>query len=334
MRLGIYAYRTQTGLGYQCRDYYKWLNPHKVLVIDLNGLNGVPLTDWYPEAQTVKGYPRPHELREFLSGLDVVLLAETPLNYDFYTIAKEMGVKTAAVPNMEFFDHSVHPEYETPDLFIVPSMWKYDECEAFATERGVKIVQLHHPVDRDIFPFRQRTTPKPLHIAGKPAAYDRNGTWDYMEAVPDGTLVTQNEFFARQIRAKYRHCNVYTNIEDPNYMYQLGDVLVFPRRYGGNCLPLNEALSTGMPVIMPDTSPNNHLLPKEWLVPAKVTDRFTPRTVVDVYSVDIDALREKVEWFKSCDIQAESRRADEIAQSISWEVMKPKYLEVLEALCG
>ena len=333
MKIGTLGYRTKTGLGYQVLSYTKHLPIERVLVVDLSVHNGLPLTDWYPGAQTVKGYPTNRDLVEFLSGLDIVLLAETPLNYELYSLARERGVKTVTVHNYEFFDHFVNPEYPLPDMFISPSMWHFEDIERFCIERGIAHKYLHHPVDRQDFPFRQRTNTTPFHIAGKHAAYDRNGTFDYLAAFPQGRVTTQGEQFANTLRGLYRLSKIYTNIEDPNYMYSMGDILVFPRRYGGNCLPLNEALSCGVPVIMPDISPNNNFLPKHWLVPAIKTGEFTPRTKIDIYSVNPDDLRAKVEDLKA-NIAGESKLADEIAQSISWEVLKPKYLETLEAACG
>lgn len=330
MKIGTLGYRTKTGLGYQVLSYVKHLPIEKVMVVNLNPHNGLPLTDWYESAQTVIGYPRPHDISAFLEGLDAVLLAETPLNYDLYAMARARGIKTAVVANWEFWDYYLKPDLPLPDLLIMPSMWRLDEAQQFALSRGIKCIQLHHPVDRDEFPFKLRTTKKFLHIAGNPAIHDRNGTFDYLRACPDGKLVTQNERFGTLIRNRYRQSKVYINVEDPNYMYQMGDILVFPRRYGGNCLPLNEALSTGMPVIMPDISPNNHLLPPEWLVPANKEGTFSPRTIVDLYRVDHEALAQRLDWFRACDIEAESRRADAIAETISWQKLGPMYLKALE----
>lgn len=332
MKIGTLAYRTKTGLGYQVKSYIKHLGIEKILVIDLSEHNGIPLTNWYPDAPTVKGYPRNDDLEEFLKGLDVVLLAETPLNYTLYYLARKMGVKTAVVANWEFWDFYVNPHYPRPDLVIMPSVWHLEEAQEWGLVNNVKVIQLHHPVDREEFPFRLRQSASFMHVAGKPAAHDRNGTHLYLEAQPDGTVVTQSEKYAQELRTRYRHSSIYTNVEDAEFMYQLGDVMVFPRRYGGNCLPLNEALSSGMPVIMSDISPNNHLLPPEWLVPAQKTDQFEPRTIVDIFSADIDALRAKIDWFRNCDIEAESRKANEIAESISWETLKPKYMNALESL--
>lgn len=38
--------------------------------------------------------------------------------------------------------------------------------------------------------------------------------------------------------------------------------MILPRKYAGLCLPMNEALMSGLPVIMTDIEPNNVILPK------------------------------------------------------------------------
>lgn len=332
MRLGILAYSTHSGLGYQSRSYVKHLNPVKILDIDITRLNGMNHYEWYPEARVTKGYPSIEDCHWITDNVDVVLMAETPLNYELYKIARDKGVKTVNVINPEFYDHIKYPQYDMPDLIILPSVWLQNEITAHATSRMTKVVQLHHPVDLEEFPFTERSSHRFMHIAGKPATHDRNGTWDFLNACSDGIVTTQSEEMARMIRRRYRNTRVMTNIESPQDIYRYGDVLVMPRKYGGNCLPLNEALASGMPVIMPDISPNNHLLPKEWLVPATVTDHFEPRTRVDIYSTDIQALYNKLDWFRTQDMPTLSRQAYEIAKTISWDALRPKYLEVLESL--
>lgn len=334
MKLGLIARRDNTGLGYQTLSYYEHLKPIKTMVIDLSPLNGNPQNiRWYPNEQVVLGIPRKKDFQRFFKDLDVVLTAETPYSYEMYDIAKQMGVKVANVINWEFFDHIVYPDYPLPDLIIMPSTWYLEEAKAFSEEHGIKCVHLHHPVDRNKITYRNRTTSKPFHIAGKPAAHDRNGTWDYIRAVPDGKVITQSHDLAKHIRIRYRNSNVFTDIDDQNQMYHMGDVMVLPRKYGGNCLPLNEALAAGCPVIMTDISPNNNLLPKEWLVPAVKVDQFKPRTVIDIYQADPQALADKVRWFREeANMKEESEKANKIAQSISWEECTSKWLEELNKL--
>lgn len=332
MRLGLIVVATKSGLGMQTRSYYKWLKPHKTMLVDLSPINGSEqFYGWYENTHVFRGIPKDFQVQSMLKDVDVVLTAETGYNIRFYEIARSMGVKTIAVINPEFFDWFQHPEWQLPDLIILPSVWKEQEIRAFAEPRGTKVIQLHHPVDRDEFPFLQRTNGKPMHVAGKPAVNDRNGTWDFLSAYPSGIVTTQSTDLAWHIRHKYRHSNVFTDISTSQEIYTKGDVMVLPRRYGGNCLPLNEALSTGMPVIMPDISPNNNLLPKEWLVSAFKVDSFQPRGKVDIYSCNIDDLRDRIEWVKS-NIATESQRANEIADTISWKTLLPRWQEAIRSV--
>lgn len=334
MRLGLIARCDWTGLGVQTRDYYRHLKPHRTLIVDISMHNGMEQHfDWYDGAMVSHDFPRRELITEFLRGLDVVLTAETPYNFQLYKMAREMGVKTVCVENPEFYDHIIYPEFPLPDMMILPSVWKEQEIRAHAESKGVKVVQLHHPVDRNEFPVRVNSEASFFHIAGKPAAHDRNGTWDFLYSCPDGTVITQSSDLAFQIGRRYRHTRIVKNVDDNKTMYSFGSVLVLPRKYGGNCLPLNEALSSGVPVIMPDIEPNNHLLPPEWLVPAHKVDTFEPRTPVDIYEVDHDALVAKLEWFRNCNMTEQCYKADEIANTISWKALKPKYMEVLESLC-
>ena len=332
MKLGLIARADKSGLGYQTRDYYKFLKPDKLILIDLSSLNGhEQFYGWYEDAHLIRGIPNESQVVNLLNGIDVLLTAETGYNVKLFKMARERGVKTICVENPEFFDPFKYPEMAMPDLIILPSVWKMDEIKAYAEPRGTKVIQLHHPVDRAEFPFTQRFTNKAIHIAGKPATNDRNGTWDFMEAYPSGIVTTQSDDLAWRIRHKYRHSNVFTNLATPQEIYGKGDVMVLPRRYGGNCLPLNEALSSGMPVIMPDISPNNHLLPKEWLVSAFKSDSFEPRGRVDIFSCNIDELRDRIEWVKA-NIETESKRANEIADTISWQTMLPKWEEAIRSV--
>lgn len=334
MKIGTIAYATNTGLGYQTKAYVKHFEPEKIMLVNLKSFNGLALNDWYSDQNVihVDGYPRDEHIIEFLRGLDVVILAETPLNYALYAHARHMKVKTAVVINWEFFDHEVNPQYPLPDLIIMPSQWHYAEAQLFCSRNNIRCAQIHHPVDREEIRFRLRTTRKLMHIAGKPAAHDRNGTWDFLQFVPNGLVTTQSEDLARHIRSRYRHSNVFTDIDNVNDIYNKGDILVLPRRYGGNCLPMNEALASGMPVCMPNIEPNNNILPPEWLYEAKAVDSFTPRTKIDIYSPIANSFKEKLEWFKNCDIKQESEKASDIADSISWKTLKPKYMKVLEDL--
>jgi glycosyltransferase involved in cell wall biosynthesis len=354
VRLGLWGARMDnSGLGMQTWEFYNHMKPAKTVVVDISMLEKTPERrmkqhpERYPDAMIIYGIPNEFDIRQFLTGLDVVFIAESAYNMGIYRIAKEMGVKTAVQYNYEFFDWFMGSVWhnDTPDLFIAPSTWHYDEVQSFCDSKKIKHVYLHCPVAREKIQSRYIGSALTfVHIAGRPAAHDRNGTYTFLNALqlaPDdlkGRVFTQDKELATEIKREFPSVDVKVNTRDYTDIYKKGSVIVLPRKYGGNCLPMNEALAAGMPVIMSKVSPQTDFLPDEWLVEAHKTDiKFAPRFPLDVYECDPAALMLKMRWFKSLDdmrMLKQSQTASDLAYSISWEIMKPKYEEVFEALCN
>lgn len=358
MKLGLWGARMDnSGLGIQTLEFYNHMKPAKTLVVDISALEKTPdrvmkqYPERYPDATFIYGFPNDQDMRDFLTDLDVVFVAESAYNNDFYRIAREMGVKTAVQYNYEFFDWLVYTHFTKPDMFIAPSSWHYDDIDNWVNQinqaegTNYKHVYLHCPVNRDKIKFRHvETATNFVHIAGRPAAHDRNGTYTFLHAIQmsegllSGTVYTQDKNLEGEIHSEFPSVRVRTNIIDYAEIYQKGSVLVLPRKYGGNCLPMNEALAAGMPVIMSKLSPQVDFLPERWLVDAKLTDiDFVPRVKIDVYDVEPAALMLKMSWFKSLsnkDMMEQGQMANALAESISWKEMQPKYQEVFEALCS
>jgi glycosyltransferase involved in cell wall biosynthesis len=122
-------------------------------------------------------------------------------------------------------------------------------------------------------------------------------------------------------------------MQPENYweMYD-ADVMVMPRRYGGLCMPVNEALGAGMPIIMPAISPNKDWLPKEWLTPAelKFTTIFKRGNLsIDVYLTEPMVLAKKIDQFANDPdfYQEQVQKARKLAKEYSWGTLKPLYSE-------
>lgn len=358
MRIGLIARADNSGLGMQTWEFYNHLKPHKTLVVDMSGHNGnKQYPERYPErAVWCKGIPNVGFINEFLADLDVVFVAEAPYNYYLYQRARELGVKTAVQYNYEFFDWFKYPHFPTPDLLIAPSQWNYQKIQAWADDHSVKHVYLHCPINRIKLPYRPRDTFKTfLHVAGRAAAHDRNGTKTVIEAskylTSDAKILVHfqgQQGIGHQVTHsfddylamvnKYDNNLTITQNEYDNYedVYQNGDILILPRRYGGNCLPMNEALSVGMPVIMPTIDPNTSFLDTTWLVPARKIGEFEPRTTIDIYDVNPQDLARKIDEFANMPTEqarAHSEIANTLAEKIDWSVMRSDYIKTFEALC-
>lgn len=344
MKLGLLAYPSPTGLGYQTKAIYDHLKPTKTLVVDLSQYNRMPVNyDWYPTNRMIfKGIPNRDALEWLVHDMDAVFVCETPLNYYLYDYAKKRRVKTIQQPNPEFLDFFRHPSWTKPDYLGLPSIWMKREIKNLRT--GAKIIDLPVPVDRKIFPFRQIINLKTIiHIIGRPAVHDRNGTLAFLEAIE--RIGNKYKYIIYKQTPKDRRAKKYHQpiidainetkksinievIEDvENYvdLYSKGDLLVLPRRYGGLCMPMQEALSCGIPVIMTNISPNYDKLPSEWLCDSIYKGEFFAHTHVKYFDADIDSLVEKIE---NLDIIKANEQADDIAKSISWTVMRPTYQSI------
>lgn len=315
VRLGIVVFANDSGLGAQTHRLTQMLKPYRILAIDSTSFskNKRQNWDWYNDFQGYKvdGFPSNKEINTFLNGLTHVLVCENPLNFHLFEEAKRRGIKTFCQTNYEFCDNLNKPHLPIPDLFLMPSYWKVDEMkQRFGANR---VLYLPPPINSNQFSevrevnFNRHGIPSFVHIVGTLATHDRNGTLDliaslqYTKANLTLTIKSQHdlppEYMTNDPRVRYKLGNEPSTAD----LYRDFDAMILPRRYGGLALTVNEALMSGLPVIMPDISPNNELLPKEWLVNAKRETEFKAREIIDVYSVDHKALGRKIDWLSSLD---------------------------------
>lgn len=320
IRLGIVVRTDRGGLGYQSRNLARMLKPEKILEVT--------------HGEDIPGFM---EYEKFLKDIDIMLTCETPYVYEAWNWARMAGVKTFCQPNWELFDGLVQPNMPHPDQYLMPSYWHLEDMQ----ELFPNTLYLPPPtVTEDFAQAREVNLSRKgkrrfVHVVGKPAIYDRNGWSAIMDALPqtksDFELVVyaQHEITGiRDPRVSYRIFDV----EDQAELYANFDALVMPRRYGGLCLPMNEALLAGLPVIMTNIEPNNKILPKKWLCDSEVTATFEGRSTIDVYSPT--NLAQKIDWF--CELSDQALRnqkfeAYEIGSSnYSDKVLQSKYETLLK----
>lgn len=342
MRIGLIARADNTGLGVQTQDFYRFMKPSKTLIIDLSHLNGLQTyPERYPGAEVLRYTPYPDvsishpvavdTINSFLDGLDLVFSCETPYDYHLFREARRRGIRTILQYNFELLDHLLNPDAPQPDLFMAPSRWRYDDV-GFSNKIFVPV-----PVDTERFVYQHRKSAKTfLHLAGNATFEDRNGTQSLINSwsgvKPEANLLIQSP---RPIGGYWSNIRVdNTHTLDNADLYRVGDVFVLPRKYGGLCLPLNEALALGMPVIMTDLRPQNEFLPSESLVPAALSKCVFTKTSIDVHEVNQRRLAAKVnELVDSPDmVSSLSEQSGELAQAISWKRLAPVYQEVFEAV--
>ena len=309
MTLGIIARSDNTGLGNQTRELVKMLNPDKILLIDSEHFNGNEQhPEWYQDynvTTTLSGFPTKQELIEFLRNIDVVLSCETFYRQDFLHYAKRRGIKTILQYNFEFLLNMSNPDAELPDVLLAPSLWNIEQIEKMVNGR-CKVIHLPPPTDSILFEnVRQNNMSKDhnrlLHVGGKFAAKDRNGTQTVLEMLKYSKasyelVITTQKFPELNLKDSRVTLNN-SNPENREELYNGFDAMLLPRRYAGLCLPMNEALISGLPVFMTDISPNNLILPKEWLVKSEHINSFQAKSLVDVYDGNPEHLAEIIDEY-------------------------------------
>lgn len=342
MRIGIIARSDNTGLGNQTRELVSMLNPNKVMLIDSSFFNGNKQNpEWYSEynVKTINGFADTDQILDFLTGLDVVLSCEIFYNTMFVNIAKELGIKTVLQYNYEFLDYLNHPNWILPDVLLSPSSWYFkDVVEKFGSK--TKVILLPPPSATESFRKAREANLKQkhgriLHIAGKAAVKDRNGTetviemMKYLKSDVVLDIRTQTEI---NLPIKDNRINIITdNTKDHSDMYVGYDAMVLPRRYAGLCLPMNEALISALPVFMTNISPNNDLLPPEWLAESTRIGKLMTRTMLSVYAANPRHLASLLDNYLQSDTIEEKQKAFDIGyKNFSYDVLREKYYKVLE----
>jgi hypothetical protein len=345
MRLGIIARADLTGLGVQSRNWVRLLNPQRLVVINSTIFNrNEQHLEWYDGrgGYIINGFIKPLEINPILNNLDAILTFEIPYNYELIRVARQRGVKTIIQNNWEFTDYLREAHLPLPDLLMNHSYWHLEEQKKLWPD-----ISDYCPTPifvEDFTTIREQNMAlkgkrRFLHVAGRRTHEDRNGTHDLLEAMK---LIPREYDFELVLKTQSTEIPPF---DDPRIMidqstpldekelYRGFDALIMPRRYGGACLPMTEALTSGMPVIMPNIDPNNKVLPEDWLVMARPKGQFMTRTMIDLFSADHNELADKIIDFATItdkNMLSQKQLAYEIAlKEYSSEAVKEKWTLLL-----
>lgn len=327
MKLGLFGARVNnTGLSTQTWEFFRNMRPERTVVVDMGSACAqASHLERFPGAEVVKyGAITEDAMRRFLDGLDAVYTAETSYDDRLFALAREMGVRSVLQPNFEFLRHVAEPTLPRPDMFLAPSGWNFDR---FPTPRAL----VPFPVARDRLPFTRRTKVETiLHVVGPGTTFDRNGTRLFLEALrwvahPCRVVVRSQAPVSLGRQNWPRHVELVHEMRDVgNYwdVYDGADALVMCRRYGGLCLPLDEAASLGLPVVITDRLPESGYLPAEARVPVLRPQALrTPVGRVEAAMANPRRLADRLNALLSDPelVGALSDASGAYAESISWD---------------
>ena len=349
-RLGIIAYSNNSGLGVVAANF------RKHLPLDSQFIIKHPVKDAADEIYDI-GIPHTFgdleptiaQLNEYLDVCkpEVVIVVETPFNFNFFKILHDRGVRVVLIPMIDSISYEKFIPYEKYiDLVINFTKVGQEIYEKRWLGGGINGIHIPYPIDTEYFcPLDVETEYTFAHSEGWGGAGHRKGT-DLVQ-----TAYQQLQYIVKEKPAMWmhgqpgevRHSHLQqkgvasVQQEDlPNAieLYRKGKIYIAPSRREGLGLPILEAMACGLPVITTDASPMNEWFPEGYPLLVKVQCQTDlPYGDVPMYTPSAFDLMKKMEFAYNNPKLMEQIGATNriiIQEKFSWTVLRDKYLEFLD----
>ncbi len=327
MRVGSLVFSTNQGLGVLAKSFFDNGIVTDALVVRHGRRPENP--DWFPDQQRLNNVNDLQTICKWIESrkIELMLFFETPFNWQIIDWCRDKGIKTVLIPMFEC-EPKVLP-YQ-PDFFICPSLLDLQ----YYPDNSIFI-----PVPVENVPWRQREKAEIfVHNAGHGGLKGRNGTSELLAAMEyvqsPIKLIVRSQESLPNLKID-RRVNVRLGTCDYQDLWNEGDVFIFPEKFNGLSLPLQEARASGMLVMcgrrfpMITWLPNAPLIHVSGVQISNVSSRcndfeeaiISPRGIAKT----ID------EWYGK-DITDYSLSGKEWAQENSWEALKSRYTQALEGV--
>ena len=308
-KIGSTVFATNQGLGVLAKAFYDhgiinkvWIQKHSTRKTHY---------DWYPDRLM---------LQEELLECDALLFFETPFNWKLIPQARERGIRTALMP---MYECTNFPAPYEPDVYVCPSLL---DLEYYKDKNAVFI-----PVPvKATWRLRERARVF-VHNAGNGGIGGRNGTKELLQALPyvkspiKLIIRTQEKnFTCTDPRVEIR-----TGTVPYDELFNEGDVFIFPEKFNGLSLPLQEAFASGMLVMAGNRFPINTWLPVDPLIP--VDSYKTEKIAVQFESAVYDPreIARTIDTWFDADISDYSREGREFGLQHSFDKLSSKYFDII-----
>lgn len=341
VRVGLLARSDDRGLGIQTLEWWRHMRPDSTLVVELGDLAApfIEHRDRYPEAKRIRWdgqhFTNPTLVRDWLEDVDVLYTAETLYDERLAGWCVAAGVRACLHINPELWRLGATERAAVSPW--APTAWRLDRLPP-----STRVVPVPVPLDRWPVPAPERDNDEAVfvHVVGKRAAGDRNGTSLLLAAVQRVSVPLRLRIITQDGRLPVPRCHPAVHverhtggIEDYWRLYDDADVLVMPRRYGGLCLPANEAAGAGLALIMSDVAPN-HRWPIEPVQIESTTSLSVPAGEISTASVHVGALTQALTRMATDTAlrHQRQREARQWAQQMAWSEHADEIREAMA--CG
>lgn len=333
MKWGMIVRSDCGGLGNQTYEIWRELKPDKTLVASVPDPRG-GLRDIYRRASVMHAKPGSidqYTADMFVHGLDLIVSIEGFYGPKF----EQLSIQKLLIANPELYSSDDHK----PDRIVVPTAWMLGRMPA-----GTAI--LPHPTSMPpIERFRIRDSVDTFVHPWAPAMLDRNGTETVMRACY--SMAEKCELIVRapgkrspdhgQPKFKIGRVTVYWDsrvVENWWQNYEVeADCLLLPRRYGGLCLPAQEAASCGMPNLMTDLLPQR--MWPGWRIPtSNGVDYEMKGGMFRIHGIDEQRLAKRMDALVrgEDDVTGMSTASIEWAQSLDWSMLRDVWKSAIQCV--
>jgi len=318
MKVGSLIRANNSGLGTLAREFYDNGIIHKGLYVPNQVYKDFP--DRFP---TFKQGINSKLINWLLDDIDVLLCFENAYRWGIINEAKRKGIKTILMPMHEGLREQLPYHF---DLYLAPSS---EEMNLGLSP----IERINVPVNTDRLKWRERKTAKVfVHNSGHGGIGMRNGTMELIEAMKyvksDIKLIIRSQyhkFVTEDPRIEYR----YENLLDYWDIWKEGDVFIFPEKFNGLSLPVQEAFASGLCVMTTDKEAFD-FLPKKPLIPPSGFRNYMVARIVEGAEHDPKIIAQKIDEIANTDISEYSRAGREWALKNNWQSLKSKYIELCQ----
>lgn len=297
--IGTVGFATEQGLGYLTKAFFD--NGVIDLMCIHRHTSRTNHYEWYPN------HVSPETL---LETCKTILFIETPFDWKMIVEARNRGIKTILIP---MYECTRYPFPYQPDEIWCPSALDYK----FYKDKGEECIQINIPVD---VKWKLRENAQVfVHNAGNGGLGGRNGTQELLEAMQyvksPIKLIIRSQVPIKQIgdsRIEYR----IGNFED---IWKEGDVFVFPEKFNGLSLPIQEAYASGMLVMCGARFPMTEWLPNEPMIPIKDYHKEKIAVEFDCAEYDLQEIARVIDEWYNKDITKFSLLGKEWGEQNQWK---------------
>lgn len=299
---------TEQGLGYLALDFFKHGLIDKVYIHEHSTRENH--REWYPRECIVSS-------REaLLEECDTLLFFETPFDWKIIPKAREKKIKTVL---MVMYECTQYPLPYIPDVVLCPSQL---DQQYYPDSIFIPV-----PVSTN---WQARGNAKVfVHNAGNGGLGGRNGTKELLEAMQyvksPIKLILRSQIPIKIPDDKRIDVRIGTFPD----IWSEGDVFVFPEKFNGLSLPLQEAYASGMAVMCGDRFPMNTWLLKDILIPVSHYKKGKIAVEFDSAVFDPKEIAKKIDEWYGKPIGYHSLKGKQWAVDNSWSNLRSQYAKIL-----